>query len=274
VPERATSLLFSANDSFFSDNGDPNGDFRLQIVSFKRAVEGAVSVFPGANEIAATFIPNDRLTLDQVAVLGGFDHFNWYQRVEKRTFLGITDPLFTPFTDPMPSGNPNQKFSCGVGADAKPLYYDEPTAVNPGCEEAAEGIDVKSKTNQLDFDDAPRALPGVKLFFSTSLVGVRTDGTWSVFNDIPDANFKWIYSQILFSGDTEIYQGLDESIVGMTEFAGYFSPSDFNHQFLSAVRSDGGDFHAAITRVSEPPTIALVALIFGFLLLRQRRVTT
>lgn len=160
-------------------------------------------------------VPRFNFTFDtkEVANLGQYDHFNWYQEVVGfRTGVSATGAGawmtsaqmkayinqqtgghgrgFGP--DPLSGGNPGSPY----GADASPLYWDE-VAV-PG----RLGLYFWPAQHQgVNFSDFPHLLAqGDQVSFMTALVGVRADHSFDLLykTGIPNADdflFRWTYTQ-------------------------------------------------------------------------------
>jgi hypothetical protein len=190
---------------------------------FAEAVSNAVKVFAVGHEMRARFIPNCGLTLQKAAQLGGFDHFNWLQKITQDADVsvkrctgdaqGYLDQFGTcpnvPYSDPPPGGYSYQIVDClsprfaNSGPDSRckfPIqdpfewYLDEefsesynrfaPVSVRKA---AQDNSDVGLATSLL-FSDEPSA--DVVLKFRTFLVGVRADGSGRPIK-LPGTSFEW-----------------------------------------------------------------------------------
>jgi hypothetical protein len=120
--------------------------------------------------ILGLFEPNRDISINQVALALGYDHFNWVSIVYQapHPYYGLTPP----FIDPPPGGYPY------LPADNLPFYWDEP----------GERI-THSIGPTLDFGDEPKdpTLTGDQhISFITCVAGVRADGTWDALT-----SFSW-----------------------------------------------------------------------------------
>lgn len=164
---------FNTIDQFFVLEGESAsaqllGRFRPPA---EQILRGAVSVSSHNAQISGLFTPNFGLSLAQAATQCGYDHFNWYQIVTQ-------DPhppggLTAPYVDPPPGGGP----AFGP-ADNLPFYWDETEPSGPGYR-----LSDHTTLNVLDYFDMPRTpdiQPGEHVDFTTSLAGIRPDGTWDI----------------------------------------------------------------------------------------------
>jgi len=241
--------------------------------AFAAVISGAVS-HPSVSgaQISTTFQPNFGFTLAAAASLGGFDHFNWYQIAEIYPGLFCTTdgsgnirlPVVSPFRDP-PNGGCN-----GQLADNLPFYWDEGLL---------SGFDLRANISNVFGDvDCSRTPPnpdnafilcfqdlpedkfiGITPFgdymqFYTSLVGVRSDGTWK-----PLDTFTWKsdYSRghggILARNLTPV-PGATGSVFDVQELP---NALDVPPDVLRLWREDGG-IVPNVSGVPGPPTIALL----------------
>jgi hypothetical protein len=184
VPDKAKDIVFSPNDTFFSDNVDPTTIYKLTILTLADELRGAVTFQADRFAMTGTFRPNNGLTLTQVAKLGNFSGFNWQQTVDRlpqpSPYRAATDPtrvLKAPFSDPPKGGYLGDP----AAEPAYPFYYG-PLALS--------GATQKEDTQFIFFDSpideclsggsggpcgGATAPQGEQTYFTTTLVGIDRD---------------------------------------------------------------------------------------------------
>jgi hypothetical protein len=255
--------------------------------TFKEAVTGAVktptiTVTDQGRSISTIFVPNFGLTLSQAAALGGYDHFNWQQRIISWTFpdtskLGfLKDQLgklpVVPFFDPVLGGfqyhaDAKQPKGTFPAADNLRWYWDElyggvgepPHEVWTLVGKGDPRTDIARHTTQttLDYLDAPAGPIGL-ISFETCLAGVRKDGTGDAILGV-NGCFRWKFfaqdEEIIYGGRFHPLPG-DPLGNGVIEFLGFGDPTDP----LDPVAS-----------IPEPSTMVLLSSTAVALFVRLRR---
>lgn len=245
IPVGATSIQFSPNDSFFRDNSDPNGDYRVKIVTLQDVINNDAITLDkdccGIGSMGAAILPQNGITIQQAAQLGGYDHFNWLQRITKFEFEGEVRSSIEPFglsflgreigLDPLIGGNPWSL------ADSEDLYFDETPVL------FRSDYFIQNGENQVFFRDSPNLIEkGWTAYFETHFVGVRSDGSYdilsTILDDADELTFRWKYTQTVDfcpqflcseSGVVGVLQNIDPLLGGLgeVEFIGFgFEPTD------------------------------------------------
>jgi hypothetical protein len=181
-----------------------NWSTTIPTATFKQVVNGAdlvpIEDYSGPGTMGAQFnIPaNFGLNVQQVANLGGYDHFNWLQTITGFSYNGVPESSIAPFglsvlgrptgLDPALGGN------LGRRADSFAPYWNE---VN--CFLCGSDYYLMSGVNQTVFRDSPNLIQaGWSANFETQFIGVRSDGSYDVLTDTlddPGLTFQWEYTQ-------------------------------------------------------------------------------
>ena len=258
----------NTNSGLFFDDLSYELDF-----SFSEVVADSVELSPGGNFMFATFSPNFGFTLNEAAILGGFDHFNWFQVVlEYPGFLidhaGL--PVFAPFVDPPPGGFINQP------ADYLPFYWDEGDDPRLDPELLLESN--ISLDRILEFSDFPGntfVIPSINhMSFITTLVGVLPDGSWMSFD-----SFSWEsdYNPIFDTGGLGLSRNIEpfppDAGTGGIKDVQRLMPSEIPPEVVQ-IWSDSGWIGHGLVTVVEPSTLQIflaTLLLFVVLVILTRR---
>ena len=178
-------------------------------VDIPLALRQATHDHPYPGPISATFRPNRGLSVDEVAHLYGFDHFNWVQTFKLppgydlycRTAQGERiGPLAQPALDPAPVSGSRYIVRAPDGQECT-------VALQPGFDDSRDfyfgeaqpdllgGLNGALFNGALGFSDAPGFEQGYfregdLLEFETKLAGVRADGSYTSFEDV-NTSFRW-----------------------------------------------------------------------------------
>ena len=192
VPKGALYLFIAVNDSFYSDNSDPNGDAAVAITVDSSVCDlglpDAILPFPGGpnskdkkpTSMTATFNPTTNgvsTSLSDAAAACGYTGFDWQQSIERwpapsnlTASSGAVLQAPPSFYDPPPGGyayfNTSPTFL--VFAGAYPFYYNPAAVPDPPI----------TTGDTLNFLDQPKdsILPaGDHMAFRTRLVGLLPD---------------------------------------------------------------------------------------------------
>jgi hypothetical protein len=232
-------------------------------------------VTPGDIEFGGMFRPPPGMTLAQVASLGGFSHFNWFQQVTE--YPGYDVPFVDPHSGGLPGG--------AVWADDLPFYWDEkscPLNLPIYCDQEMQ-LSENVENGFLLFSDIPRNsnIPekGSKMTFITSLAGVRSDGTFELLGQpkMWSSDYHCSLTFLLCSGGVSTSRNLTPYTEGGV--GGIFDVVDVTDIMelpygvrLQMVQS--GATNVPLTEVPEPSTIALIGMallsLFGFGMMRRR----
>jgi hypothetical protein len=215
-----------------------------------------VSIVPGGG-IDAEFQPTLPIGLTNAALLGGYTHFNYLQMITKFQYNGKDEDYISPFgfssigrgvgLDPLPGGN-----SILQPNDSADPYWDE-----SNCALCRPNYSISNNTDYdtstVRFADLPNLLQkGWSAYFTTYLVGVRSDGTYdilsNVYDNAQDLAFRWEYTQTanFVNGDSGSY-----SVLGNVDPA---LAGDGTVSFLG---------YGANAGVPEPSTWAMILLGFA-----------
>jgi len=209
-------------------------------------------------KLYALFTPGLGLSISNAACRLGYDHFNWVQLASGNSYRGVLyDCLLTYqpiyFIDPPPpnqmcDGQPYQLSTSPTiqYADSPPFYYNEGSAF-PGTWNITNQVIANGQ--QLRFGDQPSlTIVGDIASFVTSLVGVRSDGTFKYFR-----HFKWASTfngtlnnvRILAAGDF----GLTNGTGSITNLQTNVQPVNIPTSALALMSQIGGQFAVTI----QPP---------------------
>jgi hypothetical protein len=152
--------------SLTSTNWDINQNNLVSAIDFKFVDSHIVAKFSPKNS------SGKKITLKDLAIGLGYDHFNWVSYVEKDPY-GINDydgtALSTPYNDPPQGGYQYD------GADRFPFYWDLTKC--PQCQERHHYQNARiTQEHELVFEDIPtdyRLQNGESIEFITHLVGVK-----------------------------------------------------------------------------------------------------
>jgi hypothetical protein len=143
------------------------------------STEGPVSRTGQDTAISATFTPNYKVSLDQLAAIAGYVGFDWVQKFQWPTpglysALNPTVPLPTSpavINDPPPGGYAYQ-YPPNL---AYPFYYDAHAGATGPL-----SLNANETNDTLSFYDSPMNSdlePGQAAYFTTELVGILPSGT-------------------------------------------------------------------------------------------------
>jgi len=212
--------------------------------------EGVVTLDPSGPDMIAHFTPDNGMSISQAAALGGFTHFDWVQFAVQYPGSTIgSPPQSTPFLDPPLGGWNNQK------ADNLPFYWDETNA--PGLDQNLSLSD-NIVGNVLQFIDEPVdsfVIPGVNsMEFYTSLVGVRSDGSWT-----PLYSWSWDSDtgRFIAGGGVTLLRNVESipgTVGGVFDVQALASSADAPRSLVEAWEQSGA------TGVPEPSTWVMAIL--------------
>lgn len=209
VPAGATSIAIAPPDSYYADNAVKPGEFyRVSAFTFQDALTAfgnELSIDPRDGGMEAFFLPALPMSLQDAANLGGYDHFNYLQHITAFEKDGVKRDSISIFgldilgrdigLDPLLGGN-----SFLQPADDMPFYWDEYKVFGASNSWIFNSENTDFSQNNVRFADFPNLIQaGWSAYFTTSLVGVRSDGTYDVLSEnYDDANaftFRWKYTQ-------------------------------------------------------------------------------
>lgn len=192
--------------------------------------------------------PNFSANQYEVAELGGFEHFNFYQEITSVSLNGAEGPIANaiagrgPGVDPLLGGN--NTFS---PADDFPWYYDEVDVPGGNPELNIDSSPFPSSQFGVTFLDHPSlCLPGPRLEFATYLAAVTETNGGSYF-PFPGTGFKWAYTSTgtCSSGDVSdvtVLRNTDPSLAkstGTIEFLGLLTEQDWNGERIARLQAAG-----------------------------------
>ena len=226
--------------------------------TFDDVIKDAVAVTVSGPKISAKFQPKFGLTLAETAKLGGYDHFNWYQTVEKFPHSETPNWLTTSGISPSFEDPPPGYLTHPLMVDSLPYYYREDgDPFNAGvCSSGGWYFRSCNQGPLSDFDDPlfltfydrpnnPLLTGAEQMDFITELAGVRSSDDFDQLN-----KFTWSSN---FNGGT-----------GTAKVTTASDPNDIT------VGGTGGIFNLR-TNVSgdipEPNTSALLLVGLSALLL-------
>jgi hypothetical protein len=244
---------------------------QLATVSVRSLQEiGANAVHPLAQGggMTASFRPNFGFTLQQAALSGGFDHFNWVQVITNDPRQAMGNPLSfmdvfgntpsVPTLDPPPGGwyyeSPDVQFALAnhlplpdfpvtPGDDFLPGYLSEPNELAR-----------LTSTSTLLFADYPTG----NVSFTTCLAGVGADSSFTLLSalGVQNACFRWQHegpSDLLPDGSF-LFKNLDPSLAsGTASFLGFVNLDGFTPSEQLA-------FGLTAAGVPEPSSLLLMGL--------------
>lgn len=124
---------------------------------------------------------------------------------------------------------------------------------------------------QLYFWDAPKCYPPADctVVFQTYLAGIRSDGTYAIFPEIPGTSFEWKYT----GSPTDTVQRVSDEFDpgdGTATFSRFFGVDDISSDEVNALGRAGIEFYNPPT-VDEPGTGVLFGLAFVVASVTRRR---
>lgn len=212
-------------------------------------------------------------TLKEAASFGYFDHFNWYQTIDKLTgefnrSTGI-DPLYggnTPLVDP---------------ADAFPWYWDEVDASNLLVDRSDELLSSNiSGDITLNFTDSPNfGTPGYSAEFTTYLAGVKSDlREGMVFGPgFSNTAFRWRYTQTTEKSGLVTVRNTDPLLGGggVVEFLGFLDEDDWTADRIRNLNLAGITVAAQLPdTVAVPEPASIFSVCFLLLIVALRRLSS
>lgn len=275
-PPPSAYQLLRNSISVFDDTGGWTGFTANYDVPTMSSVVAGVPA-EGSKGIGATFTPNSGYSLAAAAGALGYDHFNWMQ------WVTVTDGSLPTFIDP-PIGcydylasllkkpckdQSNNSIPANQNRDFLPYYLDEEFSLggtriydSSGQRKNAGQTRLEqwtADTHTLLFSDSPN----VDASFHTCLVGVRADGTQSVFgannNRLNSTCFDWVHT-----GFDNLLLRTEEGggTAGSSLFLGFRTGGFTPDEELLLARY-GVDIVTMPDQVPEPPSILLVLLGLG-----------
>lgn len=273
VPQRPPSAyqLLRNSVSVFDDTGGWAGfTGNYDVPSMSSVVNGAPA--ESAKGIGATFTPNLGYSLDAAANALGYDHFNWLQ------WATIADGSSPAFIDPPAGCYEYLAYLLGKpcpenqNRDHLPYYLDEQFSLGGTRIFDDMGQSVASGQTRLEqwTADAQTLLfsdsPTVNASFHTCLVGVRSDGSGSIFAEensrLNSTCFDWVHT----GGDN--FQKVMEDgggTAGTSLFLG-FRTGGFTPYEENLFASYNINIVTMSATVPEPPSILLVLLGLGIVI--------
>jgi hypothetical protein len=221
-----------------------------------------------ADGIGATFSPKFGYSLTQAANTLGFQHFNWLQIIGPRNpvtglldctnaALCVPDPPLNCYPALVDSGGP----PC-PNRDGLQWYLDEQFTVGGTRIYDINGNRVSNGLTRLEawtansttllFSDSPN----VNASFLTCLVGVRADGTGSVFA-FPSLTtnptcFHWSHT---VSGIGNVHEDVGGPSNGTSSFVGFLATGEFASPEQQVLAQLGIGITRIVEAATEPPTL-------------------
>lgn len=246
--------------------------------------DNAVNAEVSGTGISAEFKPNFNLSLSEAAQLAGYDHFNWISIVTYDSILNDPTALpeeldqirdqngdlpTVPYVDPPHGGYAYQAEENGFPVkDNLDWFLDEEYTLTYVLGEKGINTVLDSMTIDIDGNGEKDVMwmwdypAGSNMRFTTSLVGVRSDGTGDIL-DFLNTSFRWEY--INGADQTKILRdNFDQNLVlgGQTELIEYVQTGKFTKQELAFYESRNIGVVGA-SAVPEPNTLML--LLYGLI---------
>ena len=183
-PDR--SYIAAASSGAFTTKGSapsPTLSELLKTTYTRTTCTGGLCIDPNGPTMGASFVPNLGYSLEEVAAVGGFDHFNWVQHALEYPGVILNAnyfPVTAPFLDPVHGGWATN------AADQYDFYLDE-APVAGGSNWYLEDW---TTDHWLGYSDTPYdkwiKILGGRMKFMTSLVGVHEDKSYETLR-----TFAW-----------------------------------------------------------------------------------
>jgi hypothetical protein len=191
------------------------------------------SAIPGVMRMKVDLTPSEATNF---LTLNGYTHFNWLQTITGFSYNGVPTNVFSPYGSlrenlTAPTFDPPVGDDSIYSGDDYPPYYDE--GPNPRLRYSWSTYNtIDEVQKQYELIDSPNlVLAGWSAYYSTSLIGVRSDGSYDILSDKfydPDLTFRWEYTQtadMIGGGVQPLPQNLDPSLGGggIVTFLGFGS---------------------------------------------------